>query len=179
MGAAAYLASQRHHLAPRALVLACQGVDARQYAECAAGVLAHARPGDWLGLGGWCILGLFRSWLPVFWRTARLVLPMARAAGVTHAHVFGVMYRPALGGLLWLADRHGLAVSTDSSKPVLDLTRNCPKKAGIRRATWEENLAWWRRELAGLRSSPFYREPPASPRECLRQGDLFAGLEAS
>jgi hypothetical protein len=37
--AAAYLASHRAKLAPRSLILSAQGVDALQYAECAAGVL--------------------------------------------------------------------------------------------------------------------------------------------
>src|SRR5262245_31071942 len=47
--AAHYLASQRERLAPRQLVLACQGVDSEQYADCAAGVLDVAQPGDWIG----------------------------------------------------------------------------------------------------------------------------------
>src|SRR5262245_1905850 len=119
IAAAAYLASRRRELAPRRLVLACQGVDDRQYEACVRGVLAHARPGDWLGLGGWCILGRNRSWLPTFWAAMRQALPLVRARGVGHCHIFGVLYRPVLGGLLWLCDRHGLSLSTDSAAPAL------------------------------------------------------------
>jgi len=69
--AAAFLSSRRRELQPRRLVLACQGVDASQYAECAAGVLTHAHPDDVFGLGGWCILGWFRTWIPTFWAAMR------------------------------------------------------------------------------------------------------------
>jgi hypothetical protein len=169
--AAAYLSSRRRDLAPRSLVLACQGVDAVQYAECVRGVLPHARPGDWLGLGGWCVLGWFRTWLPEFWRTLRAALPMTAAAGLSRVHVFGVLYRPALGGLLWLADRHGLAVSTDSSGPVLQTTWKDQKRAGSARPTWEENVVYWREALAGLRASEWYREPAA-----VRQRFLWEGV---
>jgi hypothetical protein len=159
--AAAYLAGRREQLLPRRVVLAAQGVDWRQYAECAAGVLEHARPGDWFGLGGWCILGSHRTWLPQFWATIRAVLPTIEAAGLTRLHIFGVLWEPALGRLLWLADRHGLAVSTDSSGPALAVAWKDYKRAGVLARTWEENVRLWRERLANLRSSPHYREPPA------------------
>lgn len=173
--AAAYLAAQRDRLSPRHLVLACQGVDATQYAECAAGVLARCRPGDVLGLGGWCILGLQRSWLPTFWDTIHRVVPMAAAAGVTRVHVFGVMWRVPLGGLLWLADRHGISVSTDSKKAAMDCTWKDLKRAGAMADTWEENVRIWRALLDGLRRSPYYREPPA--RRLSRQLTMFSEVE--
>jgi hypothetical protein len=171
--AAGYLASQRGRLSPRRLVLASQGVDASQYAECAAGVLAHARPEDTLGLGGWCILGRWKSWLPTFWAAMRRTLPLVAAASLTRVHLFGVLYRPALGPLLWLCDRHGLALSTDGSGPALAVTWGDRKKAGARAATWEANVRWWQDALSGLRDSPHYREPP-SPHGA-RQLFLFGG----
>jgi hypothetical protein len=81
--AARFLAGERERVAPRTLVLACQGVDAAQYEDCVNEVLKVARPGDWIGLGGWCILGRFTSWLPVFWETLRRILPLVASAGVT------------------------------------------------------------------------------------------------
>lgn len=158
--AAAFLATQRQQLAPRRLVLACQGVDHEQYADCVSGVLAHATPTDWIGLGGWCILGWFRSWIPQFWATCYRVLPLIASAGIRHVHIFGVTYRPVLGGLLWLADREGLSVSTDSSGPVLSVTWKDAKKAAAVKPTWEENAAWWIDALSNLRDSDFYRRPP-------------------
>lgn len=158
--AAAYLAAQRARLAPRRLVLACQGVDALQYEDCLDGVLRHAAPGDWLGLGGWCILGWHRSWIPAFWAAMRRCLPKAAGAGLGRVHVFGVMYRPVLGGLLWLCDRLGLTVSTDSSGPVLQALWKDRVRAGAYAATWEENAAVCKDRLARLRESEDYREPP-------------------
>jgi hypothetical protein len=166
--AAEYLSAQRDRLNPRRLVLAAQGVDAVQYAECAAGVLAHCQPGDVFGLGGWCILGLFRSWLPTFWAAIRKVVPMIAASGVHAVHIFGVMWAAPLGGLLWLADQHGLTVSTDSKKAAMDCTWKDLKKAGAKRDTWEANCEYFRHKLANLRSSRHYREPPA-----VRQPLLF------
>lgn len=158
--AAAYLSSQRQRLAPRTLILSAQGVDALQYAECAAGVLQHALPGDWFGLGGWCILGLRKSLLPVFWQTLHIVLPMVKVAGLSHVHIFGVTWLPALGGLLALADKYELTVSTDSTGPVLSCTWKDWKKAGARMPYWRDNVNWWKGTLAELRTSPHYKMPP-------------------
>jgi hypothetical protein len=58
VAAAQCLASQRANLAPRRLILSCQGVDAYQYQECVSEVLKVATPADWIGLGGWCIIGM-------------------------------------------------------------------------------------------------------------------------
>lgn len=155
--AARYLASQRDRLAPRQLVLSCQGVDHVQYAECAQGVLAYATPDDWLGLGGWCIIGRWQSWLPEYRRTLELVIPAAQCAGIRHVHLFGVLWEPAVAAILWIADQHGMSVSVDSTAPVLAVTRSAPTKAGLRAGGgWRGNVAWWQRHLANIRSSRYY-----------------------
>lgn len=165
--AARYLAGERDCLSPRTLVLACQGVDARQYSDCTEHVLEYARPGDWIGLGGWCILGRCKTLLPEFWRTMYQVLPRVEEAGVDHVHIFGVLWPPALGGLLWLADQYELTVSADSSAPIVNVTRKNDKKAGVRCPYWRDNVAYWVDLLAGLRHTEHYREPPF--REPVRQ----------
>jgi hypothetical protein len=81
---------------------------------------------------------------------------------VRHVHVFGVLWPPALGGLVWLADRHGLTVSADSSAPLLAATWPDSQKAGMRAPGWAGNVAWWRRALAGLRATAHFRQPPRS-----------------
>lgn len=154
--AAAYLAGRRRALAPRRLVLSCQGVDAGQYSECVAAVLAHAEPGDWIGFGGWCIVGRFQSWLPEFRRTVARAIPLIAAAGITRVHLFGVLWEPALASLLWMADQYGIAVSTDSTAPLLAATRGNARKAGLRRPYWRDNVDWWRTHLSDLRSSRYY-----------------------
>lgn len=160
--AAEYLSLQRGRLRangrPRTLVLPVQGVTAEQYAECAAHVLAVSDPSDWLGLGGWCIVGKYsRQWLPVLHQAAALVIPMAAQAGIRHAHIFGVLYPPALAPLLWLCDRHGLTLSTDSARPIMDATR--PPRADRDRnggEDWPAQVDHWRRIVMGLRRSPLY-----------------------
>lgn len=99
------------------LVQSAQGVDATQYAECTAAVLPYIRPGDALGLGGWCVVGKWpKQMMPVFAETVRAVIPMAAKAGVTHVHIWGVMYAEALGLLLWHCHQHGITrVSTDNA----------------------------------------------------------------
>lgn len=160
--AAHYLAGQRIHLAPRRLILACQGVDGGQYDECTTEVLKVAQLQDWIGLGGWCILGRQKRWIPTFWQALRLVLPRIARAGVTHVHIFGVLYEPALGGLAWLADQIGLTVSTDNAGPILNCTWADKKKSGARFPYWRDNVNYWIQTLANLRTSIYYREPPRS-----------------
>ena len=164
VAAATYLASQRERLSPRGLVLAAQGVDGVQYAECVAGVLQHTLPADTIGLGGWCILGRMTSWLPTFFDAMRRSLPLIAASGITAVHIFGVLWRPALGGLLWLADQYGLAVSTDSSAPILQTTWKDQKKSGSLMPTWEANVEAYRERLRTLRESPYYCEPKRGER---------------
>jgi hypothetical protein len=167
--AAAYLASRRRELQPRRLVLSCQGVDASQYVECTVAVLSHAEPDDWIGLGGWCIVGRFTTWLPEFRRTMARVVPLVAAHGITRVHLFGVLYEPAVAALLWLADQYGIEVSTDSTAPVLAATRGNPKKAGMRASGWRQNVAWWQHRMSTMRQSRWY-----GPVETARQLELFA-----
>lgn len=169
--AARFLAGQRPALSPRRLVLAVQGVDAAQYLECCQGVLDHAAPGDCVGLGGWCILGQHRSWIPTFWTAMRKVLPEIARKGISHVHIFGVLYEPCLAGLLWLCDQHGLRLSTDSSGPVLNVVWKDQRRAGAVCDTWEANVAWWLDRCRNLRGSPHYREPPNC--DVRRQATLF------
>jgi hypothetical protein len=177
---ARYLASQREQLNPRRLVLSCQGVDAIQYRECVQEVLNIALPTDIIGFGGWCILGRFTSWLPEFWRTLRATFPLIQQAGIKDVHIFGVLYQPALGGMLWLADEYGLNVSTDSTAPVKACLWKCDdkttdayrKKSGTRAESgyWLDNVDWWKNTLSNLRQSKYYKEPPTF--ELCRQLEL-------
>lgn len=174
--AAQYLVSQRERLAPRKLILSCQGVDAIQYRECMQEILSIASPNDVIGFGGWCILGRFKSWIPEFWRTLRATLPLIATNGNTNIHIFGVLYQPALGGLVWLADRYGLSVSTDSTAPIKSAICTTPekrKKAGCRVASgyWLDNVNWWINSLKHIRGSEYYQEPPDL--EMVRQLSFF------
>jgi hypothetical protein len=148
IAAAAFLAQRRALLQPRTLLLGCQGTTPEQYLTCAEGILEVARPGDWFGFGGRCILGRQTSLLPEHYQTLLAVIPRIQAAGLCHVHIFGVLYEKALAPLAYLAHRHGLTVSTDSAAPILAATRANRKKAGMRAPTWRANVAWWQDHLA-------------------------------
>lgn len=162
VAAAEYLASQRQYLAGRKLVLGCQGVDAKQYKACVSEVLQFTTAADWIGLGGWCILGKQQKWMQTFRQTLIEVIPLIAASPVKHVHIYGVLFEPALGNLLWMCDRYGLTCSTDSKKALSDCRWKTPeqrKKAGARRDYWRDNLAYWHHHLATFQSTPFYRSP--------------------
>lgn len=125
IAAAKYLSEQRSIL-PGVPVLNCQGVTPQQYLRCAAHVIDTMESGDWLGLGGWCVLGIFQKVAALqecFRQTINRVMPYAAKRGVRRAHIFGVIYPDALGKLLHIADEYGIAVSTDSMSPGLAPTR--------------------------------------------------------
>lgn len=159
VNAAKYLASQRQYLQPRHLVLGCQGFDDEQYRLCVERVLEYAAMGDYIGFGGWCVLGRFTSYLPSFYETLHQCIPLIAQSPVRHVHIYGVLYELALAPLLWITDRYGLTVSCDSSRPILDCTKANDKKAGIKHPNWRDNVRWWQEHLANLRQSSFYREP--------------------
>lgn len=100
-------------------VLSAQGVSPAQYLECVTRIVSLVRPGiDILGLGGWCVSGIFPLQMrPVFNATMTRVIPFAAKSGVTAVHIWGVSDVTFLGPLLWLCDRYGLKLSTDSSAP--------------------------------------------------------------
>lgn len=169
--AARYLADQREQLHPRKLVLSGQGVDASQYADCTSEILKYATPEDWFGFGGWCIIGRNKRMLSEFENTINLVIPMIAQVGIQHVHLFGVLWTPALGRLLWIADQHHITVSSDSGAPVTAVTWQDKKRSGVRCEHWLDNVNWWREHLSKLRESDDYRPP--KKHTILRQLDLF------
>jgi hypothetical protein len=121
--AARYLASQRaridrafnHHVR---LILSAQGVEPEQYKRCAQEIVKVMAPDDIFGLGGWCIAGLRRHiMLPAAGQILPGVFEILGQAGVKDVHVFGVIYPELLGFLLYLCDRYGMRLSTDSAGP--------------------------------------------------------------
>jgi hypothetical protein len=98
------------------LVISAQGVTARQYLKCVEGVLPYIQDGDYLGLGGWCVIGRFRrQMLPIFRETLLCVIPFIASQSIRKVHIWGVIMPQALGELLWMCDQYGIEVSTDSS----------------------------------------------------------------
>lgn len=157
--AARYLASQRGRLYPRRLVLGCQGVTADQYRECVERILEFASPEDWIGLGGWCILGRMRSWLPTYWEALHQVIPLIAAAGIKHVHLYGSLLDESCAPLLWFCDEYGLTCSADSKRPVTDVTYPDPRRAGVRAPYWRDNVQWWQDHFANMRQSKWYKKP--------------------
>ena len=130
INAAQYLSSQRqridrafgHHVC---LVLSAQGVEAQQYKRCAQEIIICMKPDDIFGLGGWCITGLRRhEMLPAAAAILPEVFEVLGNARVKRVHVFGVIIPKLLGFLLYLCDRHGMHLSTDSSGPCTEPAKN-------------------------------------------------------
>lgn len=164
--AAQYLNSQRHRLDGYKLVMSCQGVDAPQYQRCVERVLEVCQPNDVLGLGGWCILGKQKRWLPVFWEVCDRVIPIIAQAGLKQIHIFGCTWYKSMKGfpepplirLLRACDEHGLNLSVDSRSPIGNaLWKDTWKQAGATFPYWRHNLAWVKAELATLRDSAEYQ----------------------
>jgi hypothetical protein len=189
--AAKFLDSQRHLLEGYTLVQSCQGVDAEQYLRCVNQVLPYCRPGDVVGLGGWCILGRQPSYLQTFWETINLVIPAIASAGITKIHIFGVTWYkprknqplPPLQPLLWVCDQYGIALSTDGRSPISNALWKDSSRAGATFSYWRHNLAWVKAEFATLRSSSLYQSPPGfAVEKCykdemqLRESDLIAAI---
>lgn len=163
IAAAQYFHNNRSAIAPRKLIFGCQGVTPTQYLVCVREILRFATPGDWLGFGGWCVIGLqqFRHWLPVFHQTLELTIPEVATSKVKHIHLYGVLWEPALATFAWYCDRYGLTCSTDSKKP-LTSCRGTPanrRKAGARKAHWQDNVAWWQQHVTHINRSQYYADP--------------------
>lgn len=168
--AAVFLATKRGGLS---LILSAQGVDATQYLECVQEVAPLLDVDkDILGLGGWCIVGkLPAAMMPTFRETIRSIIPFAAGKGVRQVHIWGVLYAPALGELLWMCDRHNVKLSTDSAGPVAriaqgkwgymgwtkkDYVRPNPQTRGLHMALHVQAVRCW---LACLKNTKHYREP--------------------
>lgn len=158
------------------LIQSAQGVEAGQYLSCVKQVIPYIDPKrDKLGLGGWCILGIRRELMPVFEETVKLVIPYAARQGIRNVHIWGVVYPPALGLLLWWADQHEISVSTDSTSPSLQvvwghwgyaewrkkITPISPKQIGRARAI---HVCQTKHYLKDLRITPHYTSHFAAAR---------------
>lgn len=185
IAAADFMARQEDDVAH---ILSAQGVTARQYLQCVECIVPLLAPDDILGLGGWCVIGKWpRQMMPVFRFTLRLVVPYLAKHNVRRVHIWGVIYPPALGELLWMCDQHGLTVSTDSAGPSRnpafgewgygDWRNNAYERApvetrGLDRA---RHVALTRAWLDRLECTRFYREPTRmpTPRRAPVQLELF------
>lgn len=123
IAASQFAAAKRDNIG---LIQSAQGVEPDQYLNCVQQIVPYIDPArDKLGLGGWCILGMRRELMPVFYETVQRVIPFVAQQGIKSVHIWGVIYPPALGLLLWWADQHGIEVSTDSTSPALQVVWGC------------------------------------------------------
>ncbi|MDL5054145.1 hypothetical protein QQ056_11390 [Oscillatoria laete-virens NRMC-F 0139] len=165
--AAQYLDSQRQRLQGFKLVQACQGSNAVQYVQCVKQVLQYCKPGDVIGLGGWCHVGSHKSRLSTFWQILHSIVPLIAASEVKQVHVFGISWwkgvsgssQSPLGSLLWLCDHHQLRLTTDGRSPIGNALRNSYWRAGALHPYWRWNLALVRTILGCLKQRPEYRPP--------------------
>lgn len=173
--AAAYMVQHRPVIdrQPIPLILSAQGVDAEQYLSCAERLISLFSPGDIFGLGGWCIIGKMPKRMGgAFQETIQRVIPFAARYGITKIHIWGVLYAPALGPLLWLCNQHGLSLSTDSAGPSIkpaafgdwgyadwrdkDYERHPVETRGLERARHVRATRAW---LADFENTKYYHKP--------------------
>lgn len=122
VNASKYLNEKRYAIPNEAgIIMSLQGVSVKQYIDCANKTIPYFNVDtDWIGLGGWCIVGKMRKrMLPVFVETMRELIPMLSENKVKHAHIWGVIFPEALGYLLYLCNQHNIELSTDSVGPQL------------------------------------------------------------
>lgn len=102
----------------KGVILSAQGVSTKQYVKCSEDILSISSLSgdDMFGLGGWCIIGIKRNSLRDIFREIIIeVIPKICERGLKKVHIWGSMYAPALGELLWICNKHNLKLSTDSS----------------------------------------------------------------
>lgn len=119
VGAAGYISAHRDEIRRgQSVVLSAQGVTADQYCRCLSAVCEFAEPGDCIGLGGWCITGKMPAViLPSFYAMIEGGMGIISESPARRAHIWGVIYAPALGPLLWICDQYNIVLSTDSAGP--------------------------------------------------------------
>ena len=112
--AAEFAADHRDEIAGK--VMSAQGADLEQYFHCARQVIPTMNMAkDKLGFGGYCTIGIRKSQMITFQDVCRVVVPYCAQQGVKWIHLWGVIYAHALGELLWMCDKYGIRLSTDSS----------------------------------------------------------------
>jgi hypothetical protein len=196
IAAAAFL--QAHNSEDYPLCLSVQGVDSAQYMECAKAVIPMLDlDRDTLGLGGWCIIGKMpKVMMPVFEDTILQLVPYAANQGVKRLHIFGVIYPNALGKLLFMTNRYGLELSTDSASPCMHpifgewgygewrnngYSRPPVEIRGQERARHVRDTRAW---LENLHCTSWHKEPVApkpkkfDPTICTRQLNMFEEISA-
>lgn len=115
LASAQYYASQRHRVRG-ALAFAAQGIDPDQYInDCVLPLFDLMQSGDWLALGGFCIIGMRPKLIPHFCETLERVLPLCKKRGVARIHILGVCVAGPIRFAAALARNYKIAISTDSS----------------------------------------------------------------
>lgn len=161
---AKFLSDRRHYLAPRKLMLIVQGRNPAQYRECLERILEFAKPGDCIGFGGWSWLGTNRSktGMRYFIESMALCIPLLDKANITHVHLMGCMWRPALGALRRMLDgrtqgQH-ITLSCDSTSPIRSVYTTNKAKAGMWSGDAFLDIALKKTAIANICDSPFYLE---------------------
>lgn len=115
INSAKYLVNNRNE---KDLILSAQGVTTAQYVKCCDEILPMMNSNDIFGMGGWCVLGIKKNKLRKSFREIICeIVPRVANSGINRIHIWGVLYAPALGELLWLCDKYKIKLSTDSSGP--------------------------------------------------------------
>jgi len=113
--AAKFLAENREELAPRRLILSCQGTTVNQYLYCVNKILEIADEDDIIGLGGFCIISKSKIYEEQFYNVINKAFPKIEKKGIRRVHIFGVGLFRALIQADICAHVNGLECSYDTS----------------------------------------------------------------
>ena len=118
--AAEFLVSRREDLAPRKLILSCQGTSAKQYLSCIRSILKVAEPSDIIGFGGFCILSKSADYEREYYEVLTKAFPMIHKAGISRVHIFGMGVFRALVQTDIYGRMNGIECSYDTSSPEMN-----------------------------------------------------------
>lgn len=113
INAAKFLSDNRQRVNSK-LILSCQGTTIEQYDYCVEEVLKHADKGDWIELGGFCIIYQKKEYKEQYREIVKKVLPTI-SKKCNRIHVFGMSIFKELHFTETIANKYNVDVSYDTS----------------------------------------------------------------
>jgi hypothetical protein len=118
--AAKFLVKNRKNLGSRKLILSCQGTNKEQYIDCIESILKIAKPQDYIGFGGFCILSKSVDYEKEYYEIITEAFPKIHEAGIKHVHIFGMGVFRALVQTDIYARMNDIMCSYDTSSPEIN-----------------------------------------------------------
>lgn len=113
--------AKNRHIFNSSLIFIGQGINPDQYVNaCVIPMFDLFNNRDWLGLGGFCIIGRISSLKSVFYETLVRLIPLAKAKNIKRIHIFGVCVTDVIREVTRLARIHQIHISSDGCTPEIN-----------------------------------------------------------